>query len=136
LVLTEHKPLEAGETPKLEKAPTGISGLDEVLLGGLPMGRPSLLCGAAGSGKTLIAMTFLVNGAIRYGDAGVFMSFEERSEGLASNVASLGYDLDALIAEKSLVIDHVRIENGGHWSVDRSHRSRFQQPTHDYRRQP
>jgi circadian clock protein KaiC len=94
----------------LEKARTGIKGLDDVTIGGLPRGRPTLLCGAAGCGKTLIAMTFLVNGAMQYGEAGVFMSFEERSEDLAANVASLGYDLDGLIAAKKLVIDHVRIE--------------------------
>ena len=100
----------AEDTPALEKAPTGIEGLDEVTLGGLPKGRPTLLCGSAGCGKTLIAMTFLVNGAAKYGDPGVFMSFEERSGDLAANVASLGYDLDALIADKQLVIDHVRVE--------------------------
>ena len=100
----------AEDTPALEKAPTGIEGLDEVNLGGLPKGRPTLLCGSAGCGKTLIAMTFLVNGAAKYGDPGVFMSFEERSGDLAANVASLGYDLDALIADKQLVIDHVRVE--------------------------
>jgi circadian clock protein KaiC len=94
----------------LDKTPTGIKGLDEITLGGLPMGRPTLLCGAAGCGKTLIAMTFLVSGATRFGDSGVFMSFEERSEDLIENVASLGYDLDALIAEGKLIIDHVRIE--------------------------
>ena len=98
------------EKPALEKARTGIKGLDDVTMGGLPRGRPTLLCGAAGCGKTLIAMTFLVNGAMQYGEAGVFMSFEERSEDLAANVASLGYDLDGLIAAKKLVIDHVRIE--------------------------
>ncbi|MGA2953222.1 MAG: circadian clock protein KaiC [Caulobacteraceae bacterium] len=100
----------AEDMPALEKAPTGIEGLDEVTLGGLPKGRPTLLCGSAGCGKTLIAMTFLVNGAAKYGDPGVFMSFEERSGDLAANVASLGYDLDALIADKQLVIDHVRVE--------------------------
>jgi circadian clock protein KaiC len=96
--------------PELEKAPTGIRGLDDVTRGGLPQGRPTLLCGSAGCGKTLIAMTFLVNGATQFGEAGVFMSFEERSEDLVENVASLGYALDDLIADKKLVIDHVRIE--------------------------
>jgi circadian clock protein KaiC len=99
-----------GDKPALEKALTGIGGLDEVTAGGLPKGRPTLLCGSAGCGKTLIAMTFLVNGAVEYGETGVFMSFEERSEDLAANVASLGYDIDGLIAAKKLVIDHVRIE--------------------------
>ena len=101
---------EAPETLALAKAPTGIKGLDDVTLGGLPLGRPTLLCGAAGCGKTLIAMTFLVNGATRFGETGVFMSFEERPEDLAANVASLGYDVDELIASRRLVIDHVRIE--------------------------
>jgi circadian clock protein KaiC len=108
--LKAEKASGAEDMPALEKAPTGIEGLDEVTLGGLPKGRPTLLCGSAGCGKTLIAMTFLVNGAAKYGDPGVFMSFEERSGDLAANVASLGYDLDALIADKQLVIDHVRVE--------------------------
>lgn len=93
----------------LPKTPTGIAGLDEVTLGGLPTGRPTLLCGAAGCGKTLFAMTFLINGA-RAGEAGVFMSFEERPGDLAANVASLGYDIGRFVADKLLVIDHVRIE--------------------------
>jgi circadian clock protein KaiC len=98
------------EAPQLPKAPTGIGGLDDLTLGGLPAGRPTLLCGAAGCGKTLFAMTFLVNGATRFGESGVFMSFEEREADLAANVASLGYDVEGLIASKGLVVDHVRIE--------------------------
>lgn len=94
----------------LRKAPTGIAGFDEVTLGGLPAGRPSLVCGSAGSGKTLFAATFLVNGAVQFGEPGVFMSFEERAEDLAANVASLGYDLDRLVAEEKIAIDHVRVE--------------------------
>ena len=78
----------------LRKTPTGVAGLDDVTLGGLPTGRPTLLCGAAGCGKTLLAMTFLVNGALA-GEAGVFMSFEERAADLEANVASLGYDIAA-----------------------------------------
>ena len=97
-------------TQLLAKTPTGISGLDDLTLGGLPAGRPSLLCGAAGCGKTLMAMTFLTNGALLYGENGVFMSFEERAEDLAENVASLGYDIDTLIADGKLIVDHVRIE--------------------------
>jgi len=92
------------------KARTGIEGLDEITLGGLPAGRPTLLCGAAGCGKTLFGMTFLVNGAARFGENGVLMSFEERADDLAANVASLGFDVDTLVAEKRLIIDHVRIE--------------------------
>ncbi len=76
----------------------------------MPAGRPTLVCGSAGSGKTLFGVTFLVNGAARFGEPGVFMSFEERAEDLAANVRSLGYDLEALIASGKLAIDHVRIE--------------------------
>lgn len=94
----------------LPKSPTGIAGLDEITQGGLPTGRPALLCGAAGCGKTLFAMTFLVNGANLYDETGVFMTFEERSDDLIANVASLGYDLDALVAANRIVIDHVHIE--------------------------
>lgn len=94
----------------LPKAATGIDGFDEVTLGGLPEGRPTLLCGAAGCGKTLFAMTFLVKGASEFGEPGVFMSFEEASPDLAANVASLGYDVPGLIAANKLSIDHVRVE--------------------------
>jgi circadian clock protein KaiC len=98
------------EPQQLPKTPTGIAGLDDLTLGGVPAGRPTLLCGAAGCGKTLFAMTFLVNGAARFGEAGVFMSFEEGAADLAANVASLGYDVGGLVAAGKLVIDHVRIE--------------------------
>ena len=94
----------------LDKAPSGIAGLDEITGGGLPRGRPTLVCGGAGCGKTLFAMEFLVRGAIEYGEPGVFMSFEETEEELAKNVASLGFDLRQLIAQKKLAIDHVRVE--------------------------
>ncbi len=79
-------------------------------MGGLPTGRPSLVCGAAGCGKTLFALTFLVNGATLFDEPGVVMSFEERAEDLAANVASLGYDLDGLVAARKMMVDHVRIE--------------------------
>jgi len=95
---------------QLPKTPTGINGLDDLTLGGIPTGRPTLLCGAAGCGKTLFALTFLVNGATEYGEHGVFMSFEERSQDLSANVSSLGFDLDRLVAEKKIVVDYVRIE--------------------------
>jgi circadian clock protein KaiC len=94
----------------LRKAPTGIPGFDDITRGGLPGGRPSLICGAAGSGKTLFGLTFLVHGAIRYDEPGVFMSFEERSDDLVENFGSLGYDLNALVAVRKLAIDHVRVE--------------------------
>jgi circadian clock protein KaiC len=96
--------------PQLAKTPTGIPGLDEVLLGGIPAGRPTLICGAAGSGKTLLGMTFLVNGATRFNEPGVLVSFEETTQDLVDNVASLGFDVPGLIAAKQLTIDHVRVE--------------------------
>jgi circadian clock protein KaiC len=93
----------------LPKAPTGITGLDEVTEGGLPRGRPTLVCGGPGCGKTMLAMEFLVRGATEYGEPGVFMSFEETADDLAQNVASLGFDLKALQARKKLFIDEVRV---------------------------
>src|SRR5574339_1267091 len=84
--------------------------MDEITAGGLPKGRPTLVAGGAGCGKTLFAMEFLVNGAIQYDEPGVFMAFEENAEELAQNVASLGFDLKALIKQKKLIIDYVRIE--------------------------
>ena len=94
----------------LPKTPTGIEGFDEITGGGLPTGRPTLLCGGAGCGKTLFSISFLVNGATQYDEPGVFMSFEESSDELAQNVASLGYDLPQLIKDKKLLLDHVRVE--------------------------
>jgi circadian clock protein KaiC len=85
-------------------------GLDAVTCGGLPRGRPTLVCGSAGCGKTLLAMEFLVRGALDHGEPGVFMSFEERAQELAQNVASLGFDLDDLQKRKLIVLDHVRVE--------------------------
>ena len=97
----------------LSKSPTGISGFDDVTLGGLPAGRPTLMCGAAGCGKTLFAMTFLVEGVLKYGEPGVLVSFEESAEDLAANVASLGYDVMSLIDQKKLAIDHIKIDPAG-----------------------
>jgi circadian clock protein KaiC len=97
-------------SPSLPKAPTGIQGLDELTGGGLPRGRPTLLCGGAGCGKTLMAMEFLVRGAVDSGEPGVFMAFEENTGELATNFASLGYDLKTLVAQKKLVLDYVHIE--------------------------
>jgi circadian clock protein KaiC len=94
----------------LQKEPTGISGFDEITGGGLPAGRPTLICGSAGAGKTLFAMEFLVRGATRYDEPGVFISFEETDQELATNVASLGFDLKQLIADKKLIVDYVFIE--------------------------
>lgn len=94
----------------LPKTPTGIDGLDDLTFGGIPAGRPTLLCGAAGCGKTLFAMAFLVNGATRFDEPGVFMSFEERAQDLAANFASLGYNVEGLVAARRIAIDYVRIE--------------------------
>jgi circadian clock protein KaiC len=94
----------------LAKAPTGIPGLDEITNGGLPRGRPTLVCGGAGCGKTLLAMEFLVRGALDYGEPGVFMSFEETADDLVENARSLGFDLKRLASRRRLLIDHVRIE--------------------------
>jgi circadian clock protein KaiC len=91
------------------KSATGIQGLDEVLNGGLPQGRPTLVCGTAGCGKTLLAMEFLVRGATQFDEPGVFMAFEETEQELTQNVASLGFDLKALIAQNKLVVDYVHI---------------------------
>jgi len=95
---------------QLPKAPTGIQGLDEITGGGLPKGRPTLICGSAGCGKTLLAMEFLVRGATEFNEPGVFMAFEETAKDLTQNVASLGFDLKNLIARKKLVLDFVYIE--------------------------
>ena len=99
-----------GAAQALAKARTGILGLDEVTFGGLPAGRPTLICGGPGCGKTLLATTFLVNGAVMFNEPGVFVSFEETSDDLIKNVGSLGYDLGALIAQKKIAIDFVRVE--------------------------
>ena len=96
--------------PALAKAPTGIRGLDEITFGGLPRGRPTLVCGRAGCGKTLFSIEFLVHGAIEYDEAGVFIAFEETEEDLTKNVASLGYDLADLSRRKKLTIDYIRVE--------------------------
>lgn len=98
------------ENRSLPKAPTGIQGLDEITGGGFPRGRPTLICGSAGAGKTLLAMEFLVRGATEYNEPGVFMAFEETAPELTQNVRSLGFDLDELVKEKKLIIDYVRIE--------------------------
>ena len=92
------------------KCPSGIRGLDEITFGGLPKGRPTLVCGSTGSGKTLMAMEFLVRGATVYNEPGVFMAFEETAEELAQNVSSLGFDLNKLIEQKKIVVDYVKVE--------------------------
>jgi circadian clock protein KaiC len=103
-----HKP--ASPAAQLPKCPTGIHGLDEITGGGLPRGRPTLVCGGAGCGKTLFATEFLVRGAAQFDEAGVFMCFEETDAELQANVRSLGLDLASLVRRKKIVIDHVHIE--------------------------
>ena len=95
---------------RLEKAPTGITGLDEVTLGGLPRGRATLICGSAGCGKTMLAVEFLVNGVRDYGEPGVFVAFEETKDELVVNAASLDFDLGKLVRQGKLAIDHVHID--------------------------
>src|ERR1700722_18102551 len=97
-------------SPALSKAPTGIEGLDEITGGGLPAGRPTLVCGSAGCGKTMLAMEFLVRGATQFGEPGVFMMFEENVAELTANIRSLGFDLTKLMAQKKIALDHVHIE--------------------------
>ncbi|MEA2187799.1 MAG: circadian clock protein KaiC [Solirubrobacteraceae bacterium] len=108
---------------ELPKTPTGISGLDEVTGGGLPQGRPTLVCGPAGCGKTLLAMEFLVRGITQFNEPGVFMAFEESADDLIANVASLGFDLAQSKDDGMLVIDHVKVPGGemqetGDWDLD------------------
>ncbi|MEA2191209.1 MAG: circadian clock protein KaiC [Solirubrobacteraceae bacterium] len=122
-------PAESRTTPgvaprrrQLAKTPTGISGLDEVTGGGLPRGRPTLVCGPAGCGKTLLAMEFIVRGITEFDEPGVFVAFEESVEDLVANVASLGFDLVELERDGRLVIDHVTvtgdIQEAGEWDLD------------------
>jgi len=94
----------------LQKSPTGINGLDEITNGGLPSQRPTLICGGAGCGKTLMSIEFIIRGALEFGEPGVFMAFEEKAEELSTNVASLGFDLEQLIQDKLIRVDHVHIE--------------------------
>jgi len=94
----------------IPKSPSGIQGLDEITVGGLPKGRPTLVCGSAGCGKTLFGMEFLVRGATQFNEPGVCLSFEETAEELTANVASLGFNVAALIAQKKLAIDYIYLE--------------------------
>jgi circadian clock protein KaiC len=94
----------------LPKSPTGIAGLDEITFGGLPRGRPTLVCGAAGCGKTLLAMEFLVRGVTQFDEPGVYVTFEESEEELAQNVRSLGFDVEALVQQGRLAFDYVHID--------------------------
>src|SRR5437667_10782685 len=100
----------ASPAAQLPKCPTGIQGLDEITGGGLRRGRPTLVCGGAGCGKTLLAAEFLVRGAVQFGEPGVFMSFEETEAELKGSVALLGFDLAGLVQRKKMLLDHVYIE--------------------------
>ena len=104
--MTEPNP----ERPQLKKAPTGIAGLDEITNGGLPAGRPTLVAGGPGSGKTLLGITFLVNGAVLFNEPGVLMTFEEKESELADDVASLGFDLAGLTQQGKLLVDYVHVD--------------------------
>jgi circadian clock protein KaiC len=105
-----NKTKSASPTVRLPRCPTGIQGLDEITGGGLPRGRPTLVCGGAGCGKTLLAVEFLVRGAVQFGEPGVFMGFEETEAELKANVASLGFDLTGLVLRKKVAIDYVHVE--------------------------
>ena len=94
----------------LQKTPTGIAGFDEITHGGLPQGRPTLIAGNPGCGKTLLALEFLIRGTLHYGEPGVFVAFEETADDLAKNVASLGYDLKDLVRRKKLAVEYIHIE--------------------------
>ncbi|MDB6113896.1 MAG: KaiC 1 [Lacunisphaera sp.] len=100
----------AVSAPVLPKCPTGIQGLDEITGGGLPRNRPTLVCGGAGCGKTLLAAEFLVRGAMQFDEPGVFLAFEETEKELEANVASLGFDLGGLVRRKKMVVDYIHIE--------------------------
>lgn len=106
---TQRKP-PAATLPQFPKTPTGITGLDEITGGGLPQGRPTLICGGTGCGKTLMSMEFIVRGAMQFGEPGVFIAFEEKTEELAANVASLGFDLPSLQQNKLLKLDYIHLD--------------------------
>jgi circadian clock protein KaiC len=95
---------------RLEKVLTGITGFDEITGGGVPKGRPTLVCGSAGCGKSLFASEFLIRGATQYNEPGVLMTFEESADDIKKNVASLGFNVERMVAQKKIVIDHVRVE--------------------------
>ncbi|MCK8781688.1 circadian clock protein KaiC [Rhizobium sp. NTR19] len=98
------------ESKGITKSPTGIDGFDELTLGGVPTGRPALVCGSAGCGKTLFASTFLLNGARQFDEPGVFVTFEERPVDIINNVASLGFEMDKLIDEGKIWIEHIAVD--------------------------
>jgi circadian clock protein KaiC len=121
--MTQRNKAKQPSSQTLRKSLTGIQGLDEITGGGLPTGRPTLVSGGPGSGKTMFGLEFLVRGATQYSEPGVFMSFEETIPDLTTNAASLGFDLGRLVAEKKLFLDHVHIsrsdiEETGEYDLD------------------
>ena len=113
MAAVKSKPQEPEKVPAgLRKSRTGIRGLDEITFGGLPQGRATLVCGGPGCGKTLLGMEFLIRGATQFDEPGVCLSFEETAEELSRNVASLGFDVDRLVASNKLSIDYIFIERG------------------------
>jgi len=121
--MAQKKKASQPSSKTLAKTPTGIQGLDEITLGGLPRGRPTLISGGAGSGKTMFGLEFLVRGATQHNEHGVFMSFEESIPDLTKNAASLGFDLARLVADKKLFLDHVlitrsQISESGEYDLD------------------
>jgi circadian clock protein KaiC len=121
--MSQNKNARRTSSESLPKAATGIQGLDEITWGGLPRGRPTLISGGAGSGKTLFGLEFLVRGATQHNEPGVFVSFEESIQDLTKNAASLGFDLDRLVRDKKLFLDHVHvqrseIEESGEYDLD------------------
>src|SRR4051794_3599822 len=100
---------QTSHTLQIRKSLTGIEGFDEITYGGLPQGRPSLVCGGPGCGKTLFAMEFLIRGATDYNEPGVFVAFEETADEMAKNVRSLGFDLHKLIEQKKIQVMYVKV---------------------------
>jgi circadian clock protein KaiC len=110
VTITDTEDLGEPSRVQLPKSPTGIDGFDEITGGGLPTGRPSLVCGPPGTGKSIFAMQFLVNGVTRYGEPGVFLTFEESREELVANVRSFGFGVDRLEREGRLLVDALPLE--------------------------
>src|SRR5580692_5196480 len=108
--MTKKTKISDAKLTPLRKAPSGIQGLDEITHGGLPRGRTTIVCGGPGCGKTMLGIEFLVRGALEFNEPGVLMAFEETPEDIASNVASLGFDIEKLAAEKKLFLDYISVE--------------------------
>src|SRR6201995_1120633 len=109
--MAQKRSIQVARAPQLlQKTPTGINGLDEITEGGLPRGRPTLVCGAAGCGKTMLAAEFVARGALDHGEPGVIVTFEESTQELVDNMRPLGFDLDKLQQQRKVVLDHVRVE--------------------------